>query len=54
MKIRILASPERKHSAWLGGSLVSSRTVFPEMWISKREYDESGPGIFQVREKVVI
>jgi actin beta/gamma 1 len=42
-KIKILASPERKFSVWLGGSILASLSTFQTMWINKQEYDESGP-----------
>merc|ERR1739836_257580 len=45
MKIKIIAPPERKYSVWIGGSILASLSTFASMWISKREYDESGPGI---------
>jgi actin beta/gamma 1 len=45
MKIKVVAPPERKYSVWIGGSILSSLTTFQSMWISKEEYDESGPGI---------
>ena len=44
-KVRISAYPERKYSAWIGGSMVSSLSTFQSMWISKQEYDEDGPSI---------
>ncbi len=31
--------------AWIGGSILSSLSTFQQMWISKQEYDESGPSI---------
>ncbi|KAJ5076221.1 actin epsilon 1 [Anaeramoeba ignava] len=31
--------------SWIGGSLISSREGFQNFWISKEEYDESGPSI---------
>ena len=40
---QVLAIPERKHAAWLGGSILGSLPVMPSMWISKEEYDENGP-----------
>ncbi len=49
MKIKIVAPPERKYSVWIGGSILASLSTFQQMWISKQEYDESGPGI--VRRK---
>ncbi|EDW42041.1 GM24236 [Drosophila sechellia] len=45
IKIKIIAPPERKYSVWIGGSILASLSTFQQMWISKQEYDESGPGI---------
>jgi len=45
MNIKIIAPPERKYSVWIGGSILSSLSTFEEMWITKDEYDESGPSI---------
>ena len=45
MKVNIIAPPERKHTAWIGGSTLVSLSTFEDMWISKQEYDESGPSI---------
>uniref|UniRef100_A0A182JNA4 Actin, cytoplasmic n=1 Tax=Anopheles atroparvus TaxID=41427 RepID=A0A182JNA4_ANOAO len=45
IKIKIIAPPERKYSVWIGGSILASLSTFQAMWISKQEYDESGPGI---------
>jgi len=45
IKIKIVAPPERKYSVWIGGSILSSLSTFQSMWISKQEYDESGPSI---------
>ncbi|KAI3691347.1 hypothetical protein L2E82_49686 [Cichorium intybus] len=45
MKIKVVAPPERKHSVWIGGSILGSLSTFQQMWISKAEYDESGPSI---------
>jgi len=45
VKVKIVAPPERKYSVWIGGSILSSLSTFQEMWISKDEYDESGPSI---------
>jgi len=43
MKIKVVAPPERKYSVWIGGSILASLSTFQQMWISKAEYDESGP-----------
>jgi len=45
VKVKIIAPPERKYSVWIGGSILSSLSTFQEMWITKEEYDDSGPGI---------
>merc|ERR1712224_398553 len=45
MKVKVIAPPERKYSVWIGGSILASLTTFQQMWISKSEYDESGPSI---------
>jgi len=45
MKIKVIAPPERKYSVWIGGSILASLSTFDNMWITKQEYDESGPSI---------
>jgi actin-related protein len=45
MKVKVVAPPERKYSVWIGGSILASLSTFQQMWISKAEYDESGPSI---------
>uniref|UniRef100_A0A2K6PBL8 Actin n=4 Tax=Euarchontoglires TaxID=314146 RepID=A0A2K6PBL8_RHIRO len=45
MKIKIIAPPERKYSVWIGGSILASLSTFQQIWISKQEYDKSGPSI---------
>jgi actin beta/gamma 1 len=45
MKVKVIAPPERKYSVWIGGSILASLSTFQQMWISKSEYDESGPSI---------
>jgi len=45
MQIKVVAPPERKYSVWIGGSILASLSTFQQMWISKEEYDEAGPGI---------
>jgi actin-related protein len=43
--VTVVAPPERKYSVWIGGSILSSLSTFQNMWLSKQEYDESGPSI---------
>jgi actin beta/gamma 1 len=45
MKVKIEAPEERKYSVWMGGSILGSLSTFAGMWITKSEYDESGPSI---------
>jgi len=45
MTVKIVAPPERKYSVWIGGSILASLSTFEEMWVTKDEYDESGPAI---------
>ena len=44
-RVKVIAPDERKYSVWVGGSILASLTSFEQMWISKEEYDESGPEI---------
>jgi len=43
--VRIFISPDRINYAWIGGSIVTSHQIFQQLWVSKEEYDESGPSI---------
>ena len=45
MKIKIVAPPERQYSTWIGGSILATLLASQQKWISKQEYDESGPSI---------
>ena len=44
-KVRVIANPERKYCVWVGGSILSSINNFQSMWITKSEYEESGPQV---------
>ena len=43
LQVKVVAPPERKHSVWIGGSIMAHMSTFE--WISKEEYEESGPSI---------
>ncbi|GLJ46602.1 hypothetical protein SUGI_0981970 [Cryptomeria japonica] len=45
VKVKVVAPPERKYSVWIGGSILASLSTFRQMWITKAEYEESGPSI---------
>lgn len=54
MRIKIHAAgltSERRFGSWIGGSILASLGTFHQMWISKKEYDENGPGIIEKRCK---
>ncbi|RKU48272.1 NuA4 histone acetyltransferase subunit [Coniochaeta pulveracea] len=42
---------ERRFGAWIGGSILASLGTFHQMWISRKEYEENGPGIVEKRCK---
>ena len=44
MKVKVIA-PDGKYSAWVGGSILASLSMFQQQWITKEEYDEAGPSI---------
>lgn len=49
-KVRLLAAPgslERRHSAWVGGSILASLSSFQSAWCSREEYEEHGPAVVQ-------
>jgi actin len=37
---KVIAQPERKHAAWIGGSILSSLDTFHSSWVRKAEYEE--------------
>jgi len=45
MRIKVVCPAERRYSVWIGGSILASLTTFQQKWITKSEYDESGPTI---------
>jgi len=45
MDINMYEPLERKYSAWIGGSILSTIDAFRHLWISKGEYQEAGVSI---------
>ena len=43
--VKVVASPERKHLAWLGGSILGEMETFKNIMIPKEDYDENGPAL---------
>ena len=44
-RIRISAPPERKYSAWAGGSILASLATFKNMWVTRTDYEEYGDSL---------
>ena len=50
-EVKVIASPERQFNASIGGSILSSISIFEKYWITKTEYEECGNSI--VNEKLM-
>eukprot|EP01091_Cochliopodium_minus_P014846 TRINITY_DN5121_c0_g1_i1.p1 TRINITY_DN5121_c0_g1~~TRINITY_DN5121_c0_g1_i1.p1 ORF type:complete len:367 (+),score=87.01 TRINITY_DN5121_c0_g1_i1:3-1103(+) len=44
-KFKVVAQEDRKNNSWVGGSIQATLPTFQQMWITKAEYEESGPTI---------
>ncbi|WP_122545230.1 hypothetical protein [Pseudomonas viridiflava] len=44
-EVKVTAPIECPCLSWLGGSVLTDNPTFQEMWITRHEYDESGPSI---------
>ena len=49
MKINVVAMPERKYVTWLGGAILAALSSFNKMWVTKADYEESGPSIVHLK-----
>lgn len=47
--VQVIAPPERKYSCWIGGAILASLKTFGHMWITKEQYDETGPNIVHLK-----
>jgi actin-related protein len=45
MKVKVIATPGRRNSVWLGGSILASLEAFPHMCVTFDEYREEGAQI---------
>ena len=50
LSFKLYCPAERSQSPWIGGSVLSCLTPFESMWISKQEYEESGPDIINIKK----
>ena len=46
-EVKVITPLERKLAAWLGGSIISSFSIFENMIITKYEYEEYGSNIIR-------
>lgn len=49
MNINITLPPYRKHSCWIGGSVISSLNTFKKLLITKQEWNEQGNKIVHIK-----
>ena len=48
-RVRVVATPERLLSPWIGGSILGSFSFTQFMLVTRRQYHESGPSIIRAR-----
>lgn len=46
-KVEVLDLPNRWNTVWVGGSILASLADFQSSWVTKAQYEESGPSIVQ-------
>ena len=47
VRSKIIAPPARMFAPWIGGSIIASlSSSFKQLWISKEQYEEIGPTVF--------
>lgn len=44
-EVKVASSPQREFSSWLGAAKMTALPSFENRWVSRQEYDESGPAI---------
>ena len=49
LRTKVISPPERKYSAWFGGSVVSCLCSMNERYVTKNEYEEYGPFLLHRR-----
>ena len=42
-RVKVIAPPDRMNLTWVGGSILASLSTFPQLCITKAEYEEYGP-----------
>jgi len=49
VRFKIKAPLDRLFSVWIGGSTLASSATFQDMWITKNDYEEQGPGVVHMK-----
>ncbi|XP_004759684.1 actin-85C-like isoform X1 [Mustela putorius furo] len=49
INVKVSSCPSSIHSAWLGGSILSSLSTFKDMWVTNKEYKDIGASIVRRR-----
>ena len=49
VRYKVIATPERKYSVWIGNSIFSTLSTFPKLTASLGEYKEEGPKISHIK-----
>lgn len=49
VKVRVVAPAERGYAAWLGAAFLSQLSSFPDMLVTREEYQEAGESILHAR-----
>lgn len=44
-KVKVIAQSERKYSTWIGGAILAGLGSFQYMWITRGDYQDSGPSV---------
>jgi len=47
--VEVIAPPDRRHSAWIGGSILASSVNFQSLWVTQEEYDQTGVAVVHRR-----
>ena len=42
-KVKVVAPPERKHTVWIGGSIIACHATFPDRIVTRELYNDAGP-----------
>lgn len=44
-EVKVASSPQREFSSWLGAAKMTALPSFENRWVSRQDYDESGPAV---------